>query len=142
MDPLTAAAPDRLAIPRPAWRAMLHEVQARLPDEACGVLLGRGGQVLEALAVTNALHSPQRYRMDEREQLALFLRLEAEALDLLAIYHSHPDGPPTPSATDTAEAYYPETVYLVWSPLENNWGCRGFVMQDGQFQEILLILID
>jgi proteasome lid subunit RPN8/RPN11 len=121
---------------------MLHEVQARLPEEACGVLLGRGSQVLEAVAVTNVLHSPLRYRMDEREQLALFLRLEAEALDLVAIYHSHPTGPPTPSPTDTAEAYYPEAVYLVWSPLEGGWSCRGFILQDGQFQEIPLVHLD
>ena len=129
----------KLAIPRAAWLAMQQEVQARLPEEACGALLGRNGQAQQAVAVTNMLHSPVRFRMEPREQVRLFQRMEAEGLELLAVYHSHPAGPPTPSPTDTAEAYYPGVVQLVWSQAAGGWICRGFLIQDGQYEEVELL---
>jgi proteasome lid subunit RPN8/RPN11 len=38
-----------------------------------------------------------------------------KALDLLAIYHSHPKTEAYPSATDVRLAYYPESYYLIIS---------------------------
>jgi proteasome lid subunit RPN8/RPN11 len=83
-----------------------------------------------------------RYRLDPREQLRIFLELEEVGWDLLAIYHSHPGGPSTPSPTDIAEAAYPEAVYLIWSPDSGGWNCRGFLIQEGQVREVQVIRSD
>ncbi len=115
---------------------MHHHVAAEAPLEACGLVAGQERQSLAVFPVTNELHSPTAYRFAPQEQLDLFLRLEKEGWDLLAIYHSHPAGPQMPSQTDVAQAAYPDSVYLIWSKIDADWQCRGFIIETGQVTEI------
>lgn len=119
---------ERLRIPAGLWQTMQDHVLACLPEEACGLLAGRDGLVALALPVENAAHSPVRYRMEPRAQVAGLLSLEARGLELLGIYHSHPAGPPLPSATDRAEVYDPETPVLIWCSGSRGWSARAFAL--------------
>ena len=130
-----AACPPALVVPRALREQMRAHVEACLPEEACGILGGRGGRAERALAVENELHSPTRYRMRAQAQVDAFLRLAGEGLELCAIYHSHPRGPAGLSPTDLAEALYPAAVLLVWSPdgeQAGGWRLDGFCARDGR----------
>jgi proteasome lid subunit RPN8/RPN11 len=105
---------------------MLAHVLRCLPEEACGLVAGRGERALAVIPVTNAAHSRARFRMDPREQVAALHAIERDGLDLLAIYHSHPAGPSGPSGTDLREAAYPEAAYLIWSVEGDGWRLRAF----------------
>jgi proteasome lid subunit RPN8/RPN11 len=131
-----------LWLPADLWEQMRADVQARLPQEACGLVGGLQRRALQVYPVANALHSPVRYRMKPEDQIRIFLDLEKLGWDLLAIYHSHPAGPGQPSPTDLAEAAYPESVHLIWFPQAGEWTCRGFLIQDGQFTEIPIRLVE
>jgi proteasome lid subunit RPN8/RPN11 len=117
-------------------RQMRREVAQCSPEEACGLLSGQieAGyyRVAAVIPATNELHSPVRYRIDPHEQIAAFNQIDAQGLELVGIYHSHPAGPPDPSPTDIAEAFYPAAVYLIWSAPEGDWRCKAFLIQDGQ----------
>jgi proteasome lid subunit RPN8/RPN11 len=115
---------------------MQADVGGRAPEEACGLVAGRDNIALEVIPVTNALHSPVRYRMDPQEQLEAFTRIEERGLEIVGIYHSHPSGPAQPSPTDIAEAFYPEAVYLIWSRSEQDWNVRGFLIEEEKVEEI------
>ena len=119
---------------------MLEDVSRRAPEEACGLVGGRGNRAAMVLTLTNALHSPVRFQLAPQEHLDAFLWLENEGLDLLAVYHSHPHGPATPSPTDLAEYAYPDAVALIWARQAQEWGCRGFLIREGQAREIRLFL--
>ncbi len=111
---------------------MLDHVLACLPEEACGLLAGRDDEVQRVLPVANAARSPFRYRMEPRAQLEAMLAIEAAGLEMVGIYHSHPQGPPGPSATDVAEAAYPEALQLIWSPGETGWDVRAYEVREGE----------
>ena len=128
--------PDRLHIPLDVWQTILTHVTACLPEEACGFLGGEGGQVRLALPVENSEHSPVRFRMNPEGQLRGMTRIEGEALTMVAIYHSHPQGPSGLSATDLAEAAYPESALLVVSPARGKWQGRAFLIEDGSPREL------
>jgi [CysO sulfur-carrier protein]-S-L-cysteine hydrolase len=130
------AAIAAITISNAHWAAMHRHVAAEAPLEACGLVAGQERQSLAVFPVTNELHSPTAYRFAPQEQLDLFLRLEKEGWDLLAIYHSHPTGPQTPSQTDVAQAAYPDSIYLIWSKIDTDWQCRGFIIETGQVTEI------
>jgi proteasome lid subunit RPN8/RPN11 len=53
--------------------------------------------------------------MDPKQQLQAMLALEANGWQLVAIYHSHPQGPETPSDSDVKQAYYPESLTMLVS---------------------------
>jgi hypothetical protein len=57
------------------------------------MLAGREGKTEIVLPVTNVDHSPYRFRMHPAEQVRSLMAIEAMGLELLAIYHSHPEGP-------------------------------------------------
>jgi proteasome lid subunit RPN8/RPN11 len=119
---------------------MHRDVAERAPEEACGLLSGLVNpgfyQVIAVIPLTNELHSRVRYRLDPRQQIAAFNQIDAQGLELVGIYHSHPAGPPEPSPSDIAEAFYPDVVYLIWSALAGDWQCRAFLIQDGQVIQV------
>lgn len=127
-----------ISIPAPHIQQMRQHVIQCVPEEACGLVAGSNGCSLEIYPMENVLKSPVRFLMNPEQQLRIFQLLEDRGWDLLAIYHSHPNGPPTPSDTDVAETYYSDAVSLIWSITGDDWGCRAFVFQDGSFHEIPL----
>ena len=115
---------------------MQAEVIHWLPEEACGLLAGEHSEVKKILPIQNEMHSPTRFRMVAQELLNAFNWMEANQLELVAIYHSHPTGPGEPSLTDVAEAYYPDIVSLIWSPAAYKWHCKAFLIDNRQVVEI------
>ncbi len=123
---------------RPAqMESMRFHVQACLPLEACGLLAGEGNTVKEIISIRNQAASPTRFRMDPEEQLRAFEHMESEGMDLLGIYHSHPEGPDRPSPTDIAEAAY-QSVYVIWWRAQGNWSVRGWWIEDGRLSDVKL----
>jgi proteasome lid subunit RPN8/RPN11 len=118
----------------------LH-VQACAPMEACGVLAGREGAVLKVIPVANQAQSTVRFRMDPTEQLQAFDWIDANGLELVGIFHSHPAGPDRPSATDVAEAAYP-VAHLIWSRSEADWSVRGYWIEGRRVTEIGLDIVE
>jgi proteasome lid subunit RPN8/RPN11 len=127
-----------IEIPSEIWTSMLRHVQDSSPEEACGLLGGRGTRASLAIPIENELHSPTRFRMAPAAQIESMLRLERLGLDMLAIYHSHPSGPSQPSLTDLAEAAYPEAAYLVWFP-SPEWSCLGFDLSGSEPRSIIVL---
>lgn len=136
-----------LQISRPIYLAMLDHLQAVYPREGCGLLAGGllAGQEERArhlYAIENIRQSPTRFEMDPLQQVKAMLDMEARGWSLLAIYHSHPQGPETPSATDVARAYYPETVQLIVSLRHRTQPVvRAFTIVDGRVDEIALATV-
>ena len=126
-----------LSLTQEQIQQMIAHVDAHLPYEACGLLAGRGSSVENVLMVTNQAQSPVRYLMDPIEQLHTFEWIEAQGLDLLGIFHSHPTGPETVSPTDIAEAAY-DVVYVIVSRSNGIWHTRGFWIQDAAYDEVTL----
>jgi proteasome lid subunit RPN8/RPN11 len=120
---------------------MCRHIREQVPLEACGLLGGKNNRVEIVIPIRNAAQSPVRFRMDALEQLKALEVLEDTGLELLAIYHSHPVGPPCPSPTDIEEAAYP-VVYIIWSPNRETWQARGFWLDSGCAAEVSLTLED
>ena len=131
-----------LRLTRAHQAAMVAHVQSEWPNEACGLLGGPPGQVVRVYCLENTLHSPVAYFMDPTAQVQAMLELEALGWDVCGIFHSHPAGPAEPSATDVAQAYYPEAVYIIFAPAEpNGWAMRGFQIDNGRVAEVPLQVV-
>lgn len=139
--------PRIIHIYRREWEQMKQDVARRSPEEACGLLAGhRVGDQLQASAVfitTNLFRSDTRYRIDPAEQLAAFNQIDALGLELVGIYHSHPNGPDEPSPTDIAEAYYPEAAYLIWCNRGGKvWTCAAYVILEATVYPLSIQVIE
>ncbi len=118
-------------------QALLSYLEATLPLEGCGLMAGSGTRVEHLYPISNRLASPYAYEMDPIQQLEAMVDLEDRGWEMLAIYHSHPNGPDTPSQTDVRQAYYPEVAYVIISFRDPQApSSRAFHIMDGQVIEI------
>ncbi len=136
MDPLAPVEQHGLRISSAQWESMKQHVDFHAPQEACGLLAGKGVDVSATYPITNILQSRVQFRMQPEEQLMAFLEIEEQGLDLVGIYHSHPAGPQYLSSRDIDEAYYPEVVHLIWFIQNRSWSCLGYRIQDGQSVQV------
>ena len=123
------------------WQIMQEHVAAQAPLEACGLLAGKLDSVETVLKMRNADQSPVRFHLDAQEQYNAFMWMETNGLDLVGIFHSHPSGPETVSATDIAEAAY-DVVNIIWSRTKEIWNAHGFWIENGQVTEVTLKVMD
>ena len=129
-----------LKIPQSSKEIMLKQALNELPDECCGLLLGKNGKIRRTLPMKNIEPSPDSYVMDPLQQIKIFTEIEKRGEQLIGIYHSHPKGPSTPSGADLKMAFHQNTFYIIIS-LENRNSpeMSAFILEKGSFKEIELI---
>lgn len=126
-----------LTLSRKQYDEMIAHLRAHWPEEACGLLGGVNGRVRLVCPVENALHSPVAYSMEPRQQVEAMMAIERQGWDLLAIFHSHPAGLPAPSASDVAQAYYPDSWYVIVAPdRAGEYQSRAFEIVEGRVREV------
>jgi proteasome lid subunit RPN8/RPN11 len=108
------------------WAAMVSHARQTYPNECCGAMLGTidGDEkhVVEAIALENAFQGAQaaRYELRPEDLLAADKAARERGMDLVGIYHSHPD----------CDAYFSHT------DLKNSCPWYSFVVlsiQNGEF---------
>lgn len=88
------------------------------PHEICGFMLGPRGErtATEARRARNIVveRARDRYEIDPRDHIRIQREADAEGLDIVGYYHSHPDHPAQASRFDTERAWA-GYVYLIVS---------------------------
>jgi proteasome lid subunit RPN8/RPN11 len=105
---------EEFKIPAPLAQEMIDHSLAGRPNEACGVLGGRDGELVKVFRMTNASASPVRYSLDPQEQFAVYKTLDDEGWDLAGVFHSHTRTEAYPSPTDVRLASE-DVPYLIVS---------------------------
>jgi proteasome lid subunit RPN8/RPN11 len=100
------------------WEAMVSHARATYPNECCGAMLGvidgDTKMVRESIALENAFGGAQaaRYELRPEDLLKADKAARDRGMDLIGIYHSHPD----------CDAYFSKT------DLENSCPWYSFVV--------------
>jgi proteasome lid subunit RPN8/RPN11 len=124
-------------------RQMQTHAQQGPLSECCGMLAGRGGVITRAFPASNAAKNPAtEYEIAPKELFQLTREIRAAGLQLLGIYHSHPNGKNEPSARDIEQAYYPDVAYFIISPQQDaEKPLRAFSITNGQASELEIQVI-
>src|ERR1700676_5642247 len=98
------------------WQEMVAHARSTYPNECCGAMLGRvdgeAKEVLVAMKLENSSAGSQaaRYELRPADLLAADKEARRQGMDLVGIYHSHPD----------CDAYFSKSF------LENSSLCDSF----------------
>ncbi len=122
-----------------------RHAEACYPNEACALIVGRNNTdtktVAEVVIVENAWQNDMGHSQRDRYLIAPhdIARVDRAAnqhgLDLIGVFHSHPDHPSQPSATDLAQAW-PEMSYLIAAVYDGRvTTLQSWVLQDEVFVE-------
>ncbi|MHC4115970.1 MAG: M67 family metallopeptidase [Planctomycetota bacterium] len=122
----------KLEIPNHIFEGMLEQARVEAPIECCGILAGRDGRAEKLYKMANSEGRPDHFMMSPEQQFAAVKDMRSESLDIVAIYHSHPETPARPSEEDIRLALTPDVVYVILSLLGSNGPVvKGFQIEDG-----------
>ena len=110
-----------LHIPGTIYATIAAHGAASYPYEGCGLLLGSAEGDRNIVSAARPLpnvwpvesEKPERFRIAEDDWRDVELDATAEGLDVIGIFHSHPDHPPVASPRDLAWASWPGYSYLI-----------------------------
>lgn len=99
----------KLRLPKAMVEEMVAQALAELPNECCGIILGRDGEAMKLFRTRNAEASPFRYSIHPLDLLQVEREADANGWEVLVIYHSHVASEAYPSPTDIRLAQWPGT---------------------------------
>lgn len=93
-------------------------VEAAYPEEGAGFLLGKDNEVKEILPLPNAREDEARHNrflITPEDYLKAELKADELGIDLIGVFHSHPDCPNVPSEYDRewAQPYFSYVITRV-----------------------------
>jgi proteasome lid subunit RPN8/RPN11 len=100
-----------LYLPASVRTQLENWVEAGYPLETCGLLIGKQNEgqvrVRRAFAARNlnTERAHDRYELAPDDLLAADEAAQAEGLEIVGIWHSHPEHPARPSETDRVQAW-------------------------------------
>lgn len=145
--------PLAVVLPLAIADAIARQATDELPNEACGVIVGRGdprsgGEALRYVPCRNARASATRFEIHPADVMRLVSATEAAGESFWGIVHSHVRRPAVPSARDVeTAAFWPATLFLLVSanpehadPQTGRLELRAWRVLDGIAHEVAIRL--
>lgn len=139
--PQVETASTELRLPVVLRRQLAQFVESAYPYEACGLLLGRAGDNrMDAIRITSARNlnrtrPKDRYLLDPRDFLAADRTANAHGLEIVGIWHSHPNNPARPSRTDLEGAWEGYSYLIISTTAESAQAFRSWRLVGDRFLE-------
>jgi proteasome lid subunit RPN8/RPN11 len=125
-----------LRLPPELYAQLLDQADLARPLEIVGMLIGKNNCIHQILPLQNIALLPQTEFIADPEGVLLAIKhLRTQELELLAFYHSHPNGPANPSRTDFLEARWDVPMLILDA---KNQVIRAWQLETGQ--EVALII--
>ena len=113
-----------MKLPRSLLDQIVAQARSEAPNEACGYLAGTDGEAGMVIPMTNVDQSPEHYSFDPQEQFAAVKQAREAGIDLIAVYHSHPETPARMSREDIRLANDTTVLYVIYSLAQDR--VKGF----------------
>ena len=85
----------------------------------------------------NSDSSSEHFMMEPKEQFAVVKDIRSAGLEMLAIYHSHPETDARPSAEDIRLALTPDVTYVIVSLQDSSGSAvKAFLIENGNVKEV------
>jgi [CysO sulfur-carrier protein]-S-L-cysteine hydrolase len=140
-----------LEVPVSIYDDLVAQARSEVPVECCGLLAGRlpafdskpaRAKVERRYPLVNELQSPREFLSESRSMFDAMRDMERRGLEVLAVYHSHPQSPPTPSRKDLEWSYSSQVVHLILSLATATPELRGWWLEQDRFEEAFWKLVE
>ena len=145
-EPLTLTGTE--SVPTHLWlsvqlrQQVVDRAAQAYPAEACGLLIGRASrervEVVRIAPARNRAARHDRYDLDPEDFLAADLAARTDSLEIVGIWHSHPDHPAVPSSTDLDRAWHGFSYLILAINRGEEAELRSWRLVDERFCEELL----
>lgn len=97
------------------------------PNEACAILFGKDDTVSEIFLAENIEKSPVNFTISNDELIDAYKIAEEKKIDVIGIFHSHPNSEAYPSNTDKKFMQGNPVVWIIYSGVNEDF--RGYTLE-------------
>ena len=97
------------------------------PNESCAILFGKNNEVLDIFLTENIDESPVNFTISNEQLIEAYKIAEDKKMDVIGIFHSHPNSDAYPSNTDKKFMQSNPVVWIIYSGINKNF--RAFILE-------------
>jgi len=97
------------------------------PNEACAILFGKNNEVLDIFLTENIEGSPVNFTISNEQLIEGYKIAEDKKMDIIGIFHSHPNSDAFPSNTDKKFMQSNPVTWVIYSGINKNF--RAFILE-------------
>ena len=102
------------------------------PNEACAILFGKNNEVLDIFLTENIDDSPVNFTISNKQLIEGYNIAEQKKMDVIGIFHSHPNSDAFPSNTDKKFMQSNPVVWIIYSGINKNF--RAFILESDSIE--------
>ncbi len=91
------------------------------PNESCAILFGKNDLILEVFLTKNIDESSVNFTISNKQLIEGYKIAEEKKLEVIGIFHSHPNSDAYPSNTDKKFMYSNPVVWIIYSCVNQNF---------------------
>ena len=97
------------------------------PNESCALLFGKDSQVSDLFLTENIEKSPVNFTISNKQLIEGYKIAEEKRVDVIGIFHSHPNSDAFPSDTDKKFMQSNPVVWIIYSGINKNF--KAFLLE-------------
>ena len=97
------------------------------PNESCAILFGKNNEVLDIFLTENIEGSPVNFTISNEQLIEGYKSAEDKKMDIIGIFHSHPNSDAFPSNTDKKFMQSNPVAWIIYSGINKNF--RAFILE-------------
>ena len=97
------------------------------PNESCAILFGEDNKVSDLFLTENIEQSPINFTISNEQLIEGYKIAEEKKMDVVGIFHSHPDSDAYPSNTDKKFMQSNPVVWIIYSGINKNF--RAYILE-------------
>jgi proteasome lid subunit RPN8/RPN11 len=112
------------------------------PNESCAILFGKNenGHFMtkEILLAKNIEYSPVSFTISNDELIKAYGEAEKKSLEIIGIFHSHPDSAAYPSTTDRKYMEVNPIPWIIFSNIGDEF--KGYILESGIIPVVVTVI--
>ncbi len=97
------------------------------PNESCAILFGKNDQVLDLFLTENIEKSSVNFTISNEQLIEGYKIAEEKKMEIIGIFHSHPDSDAYPSNTDKKFMQSNPVAWVIYSGINKNF--RAYLLE-------------
>ena len=102
------------------------------PNESCAILFGKNNKVLDVFLTENIDESPVNFTISNKQLIEGYKIAEDKKMDVIGIFHSHPNSDAFPSNTDKKFMQSNPVVWIIYSGINKNF--KAFILESDSIE--------
>ena len=127
---------QKITLSQSIKKTLIQHAENENPNESCAILYGNGDTVSDVFLTKNIEESPVNFTISNDQLIEGYKIAEEKKLQVIGIFHSHPNSEAYPSNTDKKFMHSNPVVWIIYSGANKNF--KAYVLES----EVLEIPIE